>query len=183
MASSTQRANESGLVNDDSSNFSYRHSSTSAQNTLRLSDVESQHTVRMSDHLPAKYAFPVTKRFTEVCSPDQTQAQPLSVVLQALAFWCAVSWAMIVSNKILLISIFPFPLTLMVCHTMLAVMVTAGARGVGWLDVPSMVAAPAFILRVAAIGLAFALSIGLSSLAAKELSVPVSQMVCRCAKC
>jgi hypothetical protein len=104
--------------------------------------------------------------------------KPLMQALPILGAWCVTSWIMIITNKMLFNGPFAFPLTLMVCHTGLAMVATTLARVSGALTVPQAASVPRFIATVVLpIGVLFAASVGLGNLAAKEISVPFAQML------
>ena len=120
-----------------------------------------------------------TSTVSPTVSPPVPSETPILHALPALGLWCLTSWMMIITNKMLFDGPFRFPLTLMVCHTGTAVVATSFMRSMGWLSIPSAVTESyTFVLRVIGpIGIGFAASVGLSNLAAAELSVPFAQML------
>ena len=93
-----------------------------------------------------------------------------------IAVWITISGAVILFNKYLYSSDFPYPLSLTAIHMVFTSLVTMGLKSAGALAVPDM--SYDFYLRsVLPIGFLYALSLGFSNLAAHLLTVSFVQMI------
>jgi len=100
-------------------------------------------------------------------------------VTPALTSWLSMSIAVILYNKYLFVTKFPFPITLTLLHMTFATLATGALRFSGQLAVPTL-AWPLWSKGVLPIGLMFAASLVFSNLAAVRLTVSFIQMVKAC---
>jgi len=94
----------------------------------------------------------------------------------AISFWILMSCSVILFNKFLYVTVFPYPITLTCIHMAFASTATWSLRLTGYLEGPSFGWA-VWMRNVAPIGVLYAISLATSNLGAARLSVSFVQMI------